>query len=72
MLMHHYMTELSLRRFFTMDTTDYWPFAHEYSIWNTTVAALQFWTADLDPQTLSNIIEMVYTAFFYNNSAQHL
>ena len=36
------------------------------------LAALQFWTADLDPQTLSNTIERVYTAFFYSDSAQHL
>ena len=69
MLMHHYMIELTSRRFFTMDATDYWPFAHEYSIWNTSVAAIQFWRADLDPQTLSNAIERVYTALFYSNSA---
>ena len=31
-----------------MNTTDYWPMAREYSIWNATVAALQFWTADLE------------------------
>ena len=52
MLMHHYMIELTSRRFFIMDTTDYWPFAHQYFIWDATVAALQFWTADLDPQAL--------------------
>ena len=28
--------------------------------------------ADLDPQTLSNTIEWVYTAFFCSNSSQHL
>ena len=55
-----------------MDATNYWPFAREYSICNTAVAALQFWTADLNPQMLSNAIEWVYTAFFYSNSAQHL
>ena len=27
-----------------MDTTDYWPMAREYSIWNATIASLQFWT----------------------------
>ena len=30
-----------------MNVTDYWPMAREYSVWNATVAALQFWTADL-------------------------
>ena len=55
-----------------MDTTDYWPFAREYSISNATVAALQFWMADLNPQMLSNTTEQVYTAFFCSNSAQHL
>ena len=34
-----------------MDATDYWLFAHECSIWNAVVAALQFLTADLDPQS---------------------
>ena len=50
----------------------YWPFAWEYSIWNTAVAALQFWTAYLEPHILSNVIERVYTAFFHSNSAQQL
>ena len=70
--MHHYMIELTSRRFFIMDTTDYWLFAWEYSIWNAAVAALQFWMDDLDPLTLSNAIERVYTAFFCSDSAQHL
>ena len=43
--------------FFVMDTTHYWPFAREYFIWNAAVAALQFWMADLNPQTLSNATE---------------
>ena len=34
-----------------MDATHYWPFAREYSIWNAALAALQFWMADLEPQT---------------------
>ena len=55
-----------------MDATDYWPFAWEYSIWNAAITALQFWTADLDPLTLSNAIERVYTAFFGCGSAHHL
>ena len=55
-----------------MDATHYWPFAREYSIWNAAVAALPFWAADLNPQTLSNAVEQVYTAFFCSNSAQQL
>ena len=55
-----------------MDTTDYWPFAREYSIWNAAVAAVQFWMTDLDPPMLSNAIEWVYRAFFCSDSAQHL
>ena len=55
-----------------MDATDYWLFAREYSIWNAVVVALQFWMADLDPPTLINAIERVYTAFFCSDSAQNL
>ena len=55
-----------------MDATHHWPFAREYSIWNTAVTALQFWMADLEPQTLSNAMEWVYTAFFCSTSAQQL
>ena len=40
-----------------MDALHYWPFAQEYSIWNATVAALQFWAADLKPSALSDAIE---------------
>ena len=36
----------------SMDIADYWPMAREYSIWNATIASLQFWTEDLDPVTL--------------------
>ena len=46
---------------FIMDTTNYWLFAREYSIWNLAVTALEFWMADLDPPILSNDIERVYT-----------
>ena len=42
--------------------------AREYSIWNTAVAALQFWTADLEAHLLSSTIEQVYNAFFYSTS----
>ena len=55
-----------------MDATDYWLFAMENSIWNVAVTALQFWMADLNPTTLSNAIERVYTASFCSDSAQHL
>ena len=51
-----------------MNVTDYWPMAREYLIWNTTVAALQFWTADLEAHVLSNAIEQVYNTFFYATS----
>ena len=72
MLMHPYMIELTSKRFFTMDSTENWLFAQEYPIWNVAVTALQFWTNDLNPQTLSSAIERVYTAFCYSDSAQHL
>ena len=39
---HHSVIELTSRRFFIMDATDYWPFAREYSIWNTAVAAFEW------------------------------
>ena len=51
-----------------MHVTDYWPMATEYMIWNATVAALQFWTADLKARVLSSAIEQVYNAFFYTTS----
>ena len=50
-----------------MHAMHYWPFAWEYSIWNTTGAALQFWTADPKPHVLSNTIEWIYTGFFHSN-----
>ena len=42
--------------------------AREYSVWNATVAALQFWTADLETHVLSSTIEQVYNAFLYSIS----
>ena len=48
-----------------MNVTDYWPLAREYLIWNATVAALQFWIADLKAHVLSNAIGQVYNAFLY-------
>ena len=55
-----------------MNVTNYWPIAREYSVWNATVAALQFWTADLKAHVLSNAIEQVYNAFFYSTSTHLL
>ena len=68
----HSIIQLTSGRFFTMDATDYWPYAREYSIWNTAVPALQFWVAYFDLWMCSNTMEWVYTAFFCSNSAQHL
>ena len=56
----------------TMDATDYWPMAQEYSIWNATIASLQFWTEDLNPVTLGIATECVYTTFFYTSTSQTL
>ena len=55
-----------------MNATDYWPMAREYSVWNTAIEALQFWTADLEGHVLSNAIEEVYTSFLYAASAHTL
>ena len=46
--------------------------AREYSIWNAAIASLQFWTADLDPVTLSMATEEVYSTFFYSTSTHTL
>ena len=37
--------------------------AREYSVWNAAVAALQFWTADLNAHTLGCTTEQVYSTF---------
>ena len=55
-----------------MNSTDYWPMAREYSVCNATVAALQFWTADLKVHVLSRAIEQVYNAFIYSTSTHLL
>ena len=44
----------------------------EYSIWNATIASLQFWIADLDPVILDRAMEQVYTTFFYSSSSHAL
>ena len=46
--------------------------AREYLIWNVAVASLQFWTADLNPITLSITTEEVYSAFLYSTSTYTL
>ena len=56
----------------TMNTADYWLMAQEYSIWNATIASLQFWTEDFDPVTLGIAAECVYTTFFYTYTSQTL
>ena len=63
-IQHH----LILLLYIIMNVADYWPMAREYSIWNTTVATLQFWTADLEAHVLSSTIEQVYNAFLYTTS----
>ena len=55
-----------------MNTTDYWLMAREYSVWNSVVAALQSWIADLEGHILNSAIEEVYTAFFHSTSAHIL
>ena len=55
-----------------MNTTDCWPMAREYSVWNAAVAALQFWTADLEAYILSSAIDQVFNAFFYSTSTHIL
>ena len=55
-----------------MDATDYWPMAREYSIWNTAIVSLQFWTVDLAKLTLGNAREEVYLALFYTASTHTL
>ena len=51
---------------FNMNVADYWLMAREFSIWNATIASLQFWTADLNPTTLGITTEEVYWTFFYS------
>ena len=46
--------------------------AREYLIWNATIDSLQFWTADLNPVTLSIATEEVYSTFFYSTSSHTL
>ena len=55
-----------------MNDMDYWPMAREYSVWNAAVAALQFWTADLETHILASTISKDFSAFFYSTSTHLL
>ena len=46
--------------------------AREYSVWNAAVAALQFWTADLETHILTSTIDKVFNTFFYSTSTHLL
>ena len=48
-----------------METAEYWLMAHKYTIWNATIASLQFWPEDLNPITLDIASECIYTTFFW-------
>ena len=50
-------TSIALCQEFIMNTTDYWPFAREYSILNVAAGTLQFWTAYLELHNLSSAID---------------
>ena len=53
----------------TMETAEYWLMAQEYSIWNATIASLQFWTEDLDPVTFGIATKCIYTTFFWTSTS---
>ena len=55
-----------------METTEYWPMAREYGIWNAAIASLQFWTEDLAPVTLGTAFECVYNHFFWTSTSHTL
>ena len=55
-----------------MKTAEYWPMAHEYAIWNATIASLQFWAEDLNPITLGIASECIYTTFFWTPTSHTL
>ena len=56
----------------TMETAEYWLMACKYTIWNTTIASLQFWAEDLDPIILGIASECVYTTFFWTPTSHIL
>ena len=55
-----------------METTEYWPMACKYAIWNAAIASLQFWAEDLDPITLGIASECIYTTFFWTPTSHTL
>ena len=55
-----------------MDTTEYWPMAQEYGIWNAAITALQFWAEDLDPVSLGVASEHFYNHFFWTLTSHTL
>ena len=55
-----------------MDTAEYWLMAQEYSIWNATIASLQFLAKDLNPVTLGIALECIYTTFFWTPTSHML
>ena len=55
-----------------METTEYWPMAREYTIWNTVIASFQFWAEDLNPITLGIASECIYTTFFWTPTSHTL
>ena len=57
---------------FNMNVADYWWLATEFSIWNTNIASLQVWTADLNPVMFHIATEDVYSTFIYSTSAYTL
>ena len=67
-IQHH----LILHLHYIMNVIDYWLLAREYPIWNAAVAAMQFWTADLEAHVLSSATEQVYNTFFYTTSTHLL
>ena len=48
----------------TISTPHYWPMAIEYSIWNTSVIAINFLTAHLEAHILCSATEEVYRTFY--------
>ena len=67
-IQHHLILLLHI----IMNVTDHWPMAREYSVWNATVAALQFWTADLKAHVLSSTFEQVCTVHCFTLTSMHL
>ena len=55
-----------------MDNVEYWLMPQEYSIWNATIAPLQFWTEDLNPVTFGIATEHIYTTFFWTSTSHTL